>query len=203
MSGSAPGQRRALVAVMGTALLLACGGPAAAPAAPTANATASTGAATEGAAVGTVLRLIDREGAAGRISARAPDFEWMEPDSSLRRLTELEGRVVVINFWATWCIPCRTEMPTFQQIARTMPEVAFLMLALREEPGIVREFAERYGLTDLKLISDPDGSVARAYGVFSLPLTVYVGRTGIIRHIDIGGPLEAERIRGGIAKASN
>lgn len=203
MSGSAPGPRRALVAVMGTALLLACGGPAAAPAVRPTDATASTGAATELAAVGTVLRLIGGEGTASRIGAPAPDFEWKEPDSSLRRLTELQGRVVVINFWATWCIPCRTEMPTFQQIARAMPEVAFLMLALREEPGIVREFAERYGLADLKLISDGDGSVARAYGVLSLPQTVYVGRTGIIRHIDIGGPLEAERIRGGIAKASN
>ncbi|MGH2376857.1 MAG: TlpA family protein disulfide reductase [Candidatus Limnocylindria bacterium] len=201
--GSAGARRRVVALLIGAALVaLGCAPPSAsddgsppAPDGPTAGQRPAGG-------VARVLRKLEREGAAGRIGARAPDFEWVEPDGSIRRLSELEGRVVIVNFWATWCVPCRTEMPTFEQLAKTTPDVVFLMIDLQETPQAVRDFAKEHSLTHLRLIIDEDGSVSRAYGLFSLPQTTYVSAGGVIRHVDIGGPLEAERIRRGIAKAA-
>ena len=69
-------------------------------------------------AVGVVRRQVDGPNMAGRIGAQAPDFEWNAPDGSTRTLASLRGKVVVMNFWATWCKPCRTEMPALNSVAR-------------------------------------------------------------------------------------
>lgn len=102
---------------------------------------------------------------------------------------------------ATWCGPCRAEMPALERVASEMPEVVFLELDLQEDEDQVSAFMERLELHHLQAIIDPNGATARRYGIAALPDTFFVGPDGVIRHLEIGGPMDDETIRRGIAKA--
>ncbi len=153
-------------------------------------------------AVGVIRADVDEPGAAGRISAQAPNFEWNAPSGRVARLSDLRGKVVVINFWATWCLPCREEMPALARVARAMPDVAFLAIDLQEDGAAVRSFFDQLGLDPLQPLLDTTGSTARRYGVLSLPTTFFVDKEGVIRHIELGGPMTDDTVRRGIAKAT-
>lgn len=131
----------------------------------------------------------------------APNFEWLEPDGSVVRLSDLRGRVVLMNYWATWCPPCRAEMPALQRVAQEEPDVVFLMVNLQEEEDQVVRFMERLELHDLKPVMDLNGQTARRYALASLPQTFFIDTEGLIRHFEIGGPISEETIREGIALA--
>jgi thiol-disulfide isomerase/thioredoxin len=152
--------------------------------------------------VGVIGTQVDEPGAAGRIGALAPNFEWTATDGKLIRLSDLRGKVVVINFWATWCVPCREEMPALNRLARSSPDIVFLEVDLQESGEKVRSFVDQLALEHLVPLLDPDGNTTRRYGVLSLPWTFFVDREGIIRHMEIGGPLSEERVKQGIEKAS-
>ncbi len=141
------------------------------------------------------------ERSAGRISAPAPDFEWVSPDGGVHRLSELRGRVVVMNWWATWCGPCRAEMPALQRVAAGEKDVVFLAIDLQEDQEQAAGFFERLELRDLTPIIDPNGQTARRYTIAALPDTYFLGRDGVIKHLELGGPMDDETIRKGIAKA--
>jgi thiol-disulfide isomerase/thioredoxin len=151
--------------------------------------------------VGVIRQQIDGPGVGGRISAVAPDFEWVGPDGALVRLSDYRGRVVVVNFWATWCEPCREEMPALQRVAVSEPEVVFLAVDLQESGDRARSFLDQLALDRLQLVLDTDGATTRRFGVLTLPSTFFIDRDGVIRHLEIGGPLSEEKIRAGIAKA--
>lgn len=140
---------------------------------------------------------------AARIGALAPDFEWQEPDGSRRRLSDLRGKVVVVNWWATWCPPCRAEMPALQRVARESPEVVVLAVDLQEDERQVLDFFERLALDNLKPVIDPNGQTARRYlvGGTGIPQTFFIGVDGTVRHIEPGGPMDDDLVRRGIAKA--
>lgn len=138
---------------------------------------------------------------APRLGMPTPDFEWQEPDGAKRKLSDLRGRVVVVNFWATWCPPCRAEMPAMENVARASPEVTFLMIDLQEDEPQVLAFFERFELRHLKPVIDPDGETSRRYALASLPQTFFVDPEGVIRHLEIGGPIDEQRIREGIRRA--
>lgn len=153
-------------------------------------------------AVGVIYRDLEVEGSAGRIGAPAPDFEWVDPAGRIRTLASLRGHAVVINFWATWCVPCRQEMPALERAAVAHPEIAFLEIDLQEDGEKVSGFFDGLDLRTLQPLLDPNASVARRYAVFSLPTTFFLDRDGTIVHIEIGGPMKDETIARGIAKAS-
>ena len=153
------------------------------------------------AEVGVVRSQIEGEGVGGRISANAPNFEWTGPGGQLVRLSDYRGKTVVINFWATWCQPCRQEMPTLQRVATTEPDVVFLEVDLQESGDKVMSFLEQLGLDRLQPVLDINGEATRRFGVLSLPSTFFVDKTGVIRHLELGGPLSEPQIRTGIAKA--
>ena len=151
--------------------------------------------------VGVVRSQIENEGAGGRISANAPNFEWNGNAGQVVRLSDYRGKIVVINFWATWCQPCRQEMPALQRVAATEPDVVFLEVDLQESGDKVTSFFEQLGLDRLQPVLDTKGETTRRFGVLSLPSTFFVDKSGVIRHLELGGPLSEAQIRTGIGKA--
>jgi thiol-disulfide isomerase/thioredoxin len=152
--------------------------------------------------VGVIRSQIETSGTAGRIGAPAPDFDWNAADGKVVRLSDLRAKAVVINFWATWCQPCRQEMPALNRVASSSQDVIFLEVDLQEAGDKVRPFFDELALDRLTPLVDPDGATARRYGVLSVPSTFFVDGQGIIRHLEIGGPMTDDQIRLGIAKAS-
>jgi thiol-disulfide isomerase/thioredoxin len=157
--------------------------------------------ATGPTAVGVIRRQIDGPNMAGRAGALAPDFEWNAPDGSTRTLANLRGKVIVMNFWATWCKPCRTEMPLLNSVARGSDAV-FLAVDLQEDGAKARSFFDQLALDRLDPILDLDGQTTRRYGVLTgLPQTFFIDAQGVIRYIERGELTDANLIREAIAKA--
>ena len=108
----------------------------------------------------------------------APDFELATLDGETVRLSDLRGRTVVINFWATWCGPCRVEIPQFSSFAEAHPEVPVLGIATDGTPGELKAASKKLGITYPVLRAD--AATVRAYGVDTLPTTVIVGPEGTV-----------------------
>ena len=132
----------------------------------------------------------DEPSALPRKDFMAPDFATEALDGRTIVLSELRGQVVLINFWATWCLPCRAEMPAIQQVYDEYRDRGFEVLAvnLQEQDGTVSAFVEELRLTFPVLI-DRDDRVASLYRIRSIPTTFFVDRSGVIREIIVGGPI--------------
>lgn len=107
----------------------------------------------------------------------APVWQASDVNGRVWRSADLRGRKVLLNFWATWCEPCRAEMPALQALAAAHPQWLVLTLNLKESVPVVQQFAQRGGLT-LPLLRDADGSVARAWGVRIYPTSVWLSPEG-------------------------
>ena len=150
--------------------------------------------------VNVIRRVIDDPNAAPRIGGTAPDFEWNAPTGKTEKLSDLRGKTVVITFWATWCEPCRAEMPAMQRVARSTDAV-FLAVDLLEDGAKVRSFMDSLALDRLAPLLDLDGNVTRRYAVLELPQTFFIDPQGVIRHIERGEVLDDAAVRNGIDKA--
>ena len=150
--------------------------------------------------VGVIRRVVDIPDAAPRISGIAPDFEWNAPDGTTKKLSDLRGKPVVITFWATWCEPCRQEMPAMQRVAFSS-DAHFLAVDLLEDGARVRGFFDSLALDRLDPLLDIDGAVTRKYSVLELPQTFFVDAQGVIKHIEHGAILDDAAVRRGIDKA--
>ncbi len=132
----------------------------------------------------------------------APDFTLQTIDGrsvTLGDYTAGGGMPVVLNFWATWCPPCRVEMPYFENANNLYDgEVAILGLNQAESAATIADYARDHGLT-YPLLVDADMRVNNLYGVLNLPTTVFIDKNGIVREVLIGtisqGVLE-DRIEG-------
>ena len=122
----------------------------------------------------------------------APDFSLPTLSGEVITLSELHGQPVLINLWATWCPPCRAEMPDLQAIYETYQEQGFLVLAInatyQDSPASVSAFVEEYELT-FPILMDHDGETARQYQMRALPTSFFVDREGIIQEVIVGGPM--------------
>jgi peroxiredoxin len=119
----------------------------------------------------------------------APDFALKTLDGNTVRLSDLRGKkVVLINFWATWCPPCRSEMPTIQKIYSDYKGRGFEVLAInieRDYKEEILEFMKELRLT-FPVLLDPDMKVTRTYRLIGLPVSMLIDRQGIIRSKEIG-----------------
>lgn len=137
-----------------------------------------------------------------REGRRAPAFKLATLDGGTLSLNERRGQVVIVNLWASWCGPCRAEMPALQRLyaaerARGL-EVLAINSTVQDSPAAARAFAEEHGLS-FPVLLDSDGAVSRAYRLRSLPSTFVVDRRGVIRQIFFGGPLSEETLAAAVA----
>ena len=115
---------------------------------------------------------------------RAPPFELVGLDGASVRLADFRGRTVVLNFWATWCGPCRLEAPTFAAFARAHPEITVLGVVADGPAAKVRAAARELGITYPVVLGD--AATFGAYGVTTYPTTVVVGPDGEVRSAHTG-----------------
>jgi len=123
----------------------------------------------------------------GPRGAPAIDFSLPSVTTShhLLSLSSFEGRPLVINFWASWCVPCRTEMPLLEAAYRNEKgRVAFVGIDTNDTPAAARSFLDKVHVS-YPVASDTSGSLAVKYGLFGLPTTIFVAATGKVlgRHI--------------------
>jgi peroxiredoxin len=129
--------------------------------------------------------------AAPVIGYPAPDFALTTLDGEEFRLSAQRGTPVVLNFWATWCPPCRAELPELRAASeRHGNQVAIVGVNQAETPATVAKSAPALGLT-FPIPLDKSGTVSRVYGVRSLPTTFFIDRDGVIRQIQNGPLTEA------------
>ena len=117
----------------------------------------------------------------------APALALKDPEGKTINLLDLRGKVVLVNFWATWCEPCRQEMPSMQRLRDRLVRKPFVVLAVNvDEPEArVRTFLNQSRL-DLTVLLDPNKSVTRAWGARVLPVTYIVGPDGRLRYRVLG-----------------
>lgn len=122
----------------------------------------------------------------------APDFELETLDGEVIRLSELKGEKVMLNFWASWCPPCREEMPEMQEFHdKYKDEINVIAINYNEKDEKVAEFLEEYGYTFPSPL-DRDGAIGKAYGVLTLPTTYFIGTDGKIQEPRHVGPMTYE-----------
>jgi thiol-disulfide isomerase/thioredoxin len=147
--------------------------------------------------VGVITRQIEDAAAAGKVGALAPDFEWVAPSGARVSLSSLRPRAVVVNFWATWCEPCKNEMPLIDRTAAETTTVTFLAVDLDEDGDRIRRFLDQLGVTRVEPLLDVDLVTTKRYGVLSLPTTFFVDAGGTIRHMKVG-EMSADDLRRGL-----
>lgn len=117
----------------------------------------------------------------------APDFALVLEDGSHLSLSDLQGRPVIINFWATWCGPCRLEMPHLIRTAVDDPNLVLLAVNVQEAQDVVAPFADDFTMT-VPVVLDAEGELKELYAVRGLPTTYFIDQSGAIAVI-YSGPL--------------
>jgi len=122
----------------------------------------------------------------------APDFTLENLDGESITLSDLRGSVVVVNLWASWCPPCRAEMPALQQVYENNRDRGLEILAVnttyQDQETEARAFVEEMGLT-FPVLLERTGEVSRAYQLRAMPSTFFIDREGVIRKVILGGPM--------------
>ncbi len=120
----------------------------------------------------------------------APDFTLENFDGEKQSLHDFRGQVVMLNFWATWCPPCRREIPSMESIYQDLGKHGFVVLAVNEfeEPDHVFAYTGQLSVDPtFPILFDRDSSVSQLYGVKGLPTTVLINKQGKIVYRAVGG----------------
>lgn len=138
---------------------------------------------------------------APNVGQLAPDFTLTDLEGKTVKLSDLRGRAVLLNFWASWCPPCRAEMPDLQEAHEQYgDDIRILAVNIQEDREVVKDFVREFGLTFTVLL-DSDGSVARTYRIAAIPTSFFIDRSGIIRLRWVGA-LSKQALEAGIRAAS-
>lgn len=130
-----------------------------------------------------------------QVSGTAPDFQTTMPKGEPVSLKDHRGKIVLLTFWATWCEPCKKEMPEIEAAyeAHKGEGLAVLAVNFGEKAEEAQAFSEKMGLT-FPILLDRKVNIAEQYGVVSLPVTFFIDRNGVIRERVFGGTLTKESI---------
>ena len=131
-----------------------------------------------------------------QIGGRAPAFELADLRGQTVSLDQFRGKIVILDFWATWCGPCRMSMPMLEKLQKENPDdVKLLAINLEEPLDLVRDYVSRQNINTTVLL-DSEGKVGRIYGSDSIPMQVLIDKKGIIRDIKVGfSPRMGEQFR--------
>lgn len=135
------------------------------------------------------------------VGTPAEDFQLVDLNGNQQRLSQYRGKVVLLNFWATWCKPCTTEMPAMQTTYDKLRDKGFVVLAVNEleDEAKVRQHIKEYGHT-FPVLMDRDNKVANQFGVFGLPVSVFIDEKGVVQEYIKGGLLTEQRIYDVVAR---
>jgi peroxiredoxin len=127
-----------------------------------------------------------------------PDFTLSDSDGKTYTLSELHGRGVLVNLWASWCLPCRSEMPALERVYQQYRDQGFEILAVnvtnQDSQPAALDFADELGLT-FPILYDNEGTVSGEYELRALPTSFFVGPDGTIQEVVIGGPMSEALLR--------
>jgi peroxiredoxin len=135
------------------------------------------------------------------VGMQAEDFQLVDLDGKAQSLSQYRGKIVLLNFWATWCKPCTTEMPAMQASFDKLRDKDFVVLAVNEleDDARVREHIKQYGHT-FPVLLDRDNKVANQFGVFGLPVSVFIDQEGRVQEYIKGGLLTEQKIDDTVAR---
>ena len=135
------------------------------------------------------------------IGKTAPNFQLKNPSGQTVSLGDFQGKPILINFWATWCSPCREEMPYIQEIYNEWSDRGLVVLTINlgEEPAQVEEFFQSLELS-FPVLLDAKKDVAQKYGIQYIPTTFFIDKDGIIQEKIIGAFSGKAQIEMGLSK---
>jgi len=135
------------------------------------------------------------------VGTAAEDFRLVDLEGNAQSLSQYRGKIVLVNFWATWCKPCTTEMPAMQTTYDKLRDKGFVVLAINEleDDAKVREHIKQHGHT-FPVLMDRDNKVANQFGVFGLPVSVFIDEKGVVREYIKGGLLTEQVILDTVAR---
>lgn len=135
------------------------------------------------------------------VGKTAPDFTFKALDGQTVQLSALRGQPVILNFWASWCGPCKDEAPLLHELSAKQREQGFSMVGLlfqETSEANARKFIAEHGL-NYPNIQTPNADTGVAYGIAGIPDTVFIDKNGVVQHLDRGG-LTRERLNVGLEK---
>ena len=124
---------------------------------------------------------------------KAPDFELEDLNGKIVKLSDFRGQKVIVNFFATWCPPCKEEMPLFEKIHRNNPEIIFIGINLQEHKETVKKFINEMNITYIILL-DPESKAKRDYKLITQPQTYFIDEAGNLVDKKVGAYIEEEFI---------
>jgi peroxiredoxin len=131
----------------------------------------------------------------------APDFELAGVEGEMVRLSDFKGKPVIVNFWATWCAPCRAEFPEFQEAAVDNADRLVIIgvnNTAADQAEQIPAFLEEFGIT-FPIVLDKNGDTIKAYRILGLPTTIFIDSNGIVNEV-FTGPLNKAYIESKISE---
>lgn len=122
----------------------------------------------------------------------APNFSLQQLDGSQVKLSDLRGKAVVLNFWGSWCVPCKTEMPELEKQSKRGKDkgIVFTGVNIGESPITVKQFIDQVGVT-FPIWLDQEREITRLYKIGPIPTTYFIDKNGVVRDVVIGQMTEA------------
>lgn len=132
----------------------------------------------------------------------APDFTLTTLGGSTVQLSALRGKPVIVNFWATWCPPCRAEMPELEEVWQKYDRGNLMLLGVNqgEDAGAVNRFKQQIVDFSFPILLDTRQAVGSLYGVRAMPTTFFIDAAGRIQDIKVGGPMDTAMLLDGVNK---